>query len=70
MPSLYEWKFVWEENEANILPQDLFLKICAFNTFDALENVSQDKKTFCNMLLYNDVAFLVRKVYERIPLGS
>jgi len=53
MFSLYEWKFVSEENVANIP-----LKICAFITFDTIENVSQDKKSFCNMFLYDMVSSL------------
>jgi hypothetical protein len=54
-----------KENIANIL-----LKIYIFITFNTIENISKDKKSFYNMFLYNIIAFFICELYKVILLGS
>jgi hypothetical protein len=45
------------------------LKIRAFITFDTIENVSQDRKIFCNMFLYDIITLFIRELCKVTPIG-
>jgi hypothetical protein len=65
MSSLYEWKFVSEENVANIP-----FKICAFITVDTIENVMYLKIRKVSPICFSTILLRSRELCEVIPLGS